>query len=294
MASSLRILSAWSRHSSAQDSVTDMMKNTIRTVIRRTVPDQYRRWKIRKLRSDRSEFELQLLPGLLTAGRKSIDVGAADGLYVAHLLGTSEKVIAFEPRPDSVRELRDIFAGHGSKVQIEPVALSNACGSAQIRILTRDPGRSTIESDNGLVDRDGSPMTSVEVPVRVLDDYEFSGVGFIKIDVEGHELPVLQGAARTIVREQPVMLIESEDRHKPGAVASLVGFFDAIDYRGFFVAEGKLVDIKEFEPAVHQNPNNIGGWKDDWKRYGPYVNNFYFLPQDQAGSIENAMKKMLS
>jgi len=66
------------------------------------------------------------------------------------------------------------------------------------------------------VPQPGQPTMTAEV--RKLDSYEFEGVGLIKIDVEGDELAVLEGAEQTIAREQPVIIVEdnktAEDLNK--------------------------------------------------------------------------------
>ena len=61
-------------------------------------------------------------------------------------------------------------------------------------------------------------IPTMTAEVRKLDSYEFEGVGLIKIDVEGDELAVLEGAEQTIAREKPVIIVEdnktAEDLNK--------------------------------------------------------------------------------
>ena len=61
----------------------------------------------------------------------------------------------------------------------------------------------------------GDTVETIRVPLRTLDSYNLSNIGFIKIDVEGHELDVLRGAEVTLRRDQPNLLIEIENRHAP-------------------------------------------------------------------------------
>jgi len=48
----------------------------------------------------------------------------------------------------------------------------------------------------------------VTVPMRTLDSFDYTDIGFIKIDVEGYEYKVLLGAKETIKKYRPVLLVE--------------------------------------------------------------------------------------
>jgi FkbM family methyltransferase len=119
-------------------------------------------------------------------------------------------------------------------------ALSDEVGEATLRIYEPLTGRATIESENLLEGCDCSQIYEVAVPRRKLDDYDFDAVGFIKIDVEGHELSVLRGASNTIERHRPLMLIEIEDRHKPNAICNAHNFLGNLGYEGYFLLNKKL------------------------------------------------------
>jgi FkbM family methyltransferase len=173
-------------------------------------------------------------------------------------------------------------------VRVEAVAASDESGEAHLRILERDVGRSTIEHDNTLEDPDGSGTLDVTVPTRRLDEYELDAVGFIKIDVEGHELSVLRGGSETIRRCLPTMLIEIEERHKPNSLRDVSEFLSLHGYVGYFILNRTLVSMKYFDKVKYQNCANIGGWKTNWKRSGVYVNNFFFVPSGSSPSLEAA------
>jgi FkbM family methyltransferase len=147
-----------------------------------------------------SEVEMKLLPYLCKKDKTSIDIGAAGGVFIANMLDVSKNVIGFEPIPADAAILKSMIKSTNSNAVIECVALSDKSGEATLRMIANDFGRSTIEDSNILDDDTGSEKIGIKVPIKKLDDFNFNNVGFIKIDVEGHELSVLHGARETIKR----------------------------------------------------------------------------------------------
>ena len=89
-------------------------------------------------------------------------------------------------------------------------ALSDRPGVTELFVPTGgsgSEGRSTVEPRVASGER-----SKVEVKLTPLDDLDLHDVAFVKIDVEGHELPVLRGAKRTLTQQRPVVLIEIEQR----------------------------------------------------------------------------------
>ncbi|MEZ5412398.1 MAG: FkbM family methyltransferase [Acidimicrobiales bacterium] len=262
------------------------LEDGAKRVIRRLAPRWY--WA-RYLEAARHEPELALVPLLADPARISVDVGASGGLYLSRLVGSSRRCVAFEPRAPAAADLRAMVAALRLDVQVEEVALSDRSGTATIRVLARDQGRSTIEAGNPLRDPDGSALTSYEVSTRRLDDYGLADVGFVKIDVEGHEVAVLRGALATIEAQRPRLLVEVEERHRAGATIEVFELLAGLGYHGCFVLDGTLAPVDKFDPDIHQDPTNVAGWKDRWRRTGTYVNNFLFLPEaPSAGFLASA------
>src|ERR1700694_1610183 len=81
------------------------------------------------------------------------------------------------------------------------------------------------------------PVISTHVPIARLDAVVRQDVAFVKIDVEGHELNVLNGAVELLERCQPVFLVGAEDRHRAEATRSVFEFFRNKSYRGFFLKD---------------------------------------------------------
>src|SRR5205823_431391 len=119
----------------------------------------------------------------------------------------------------------------------------------------------------------------LEVPVKKLDDYRFDQVGFIKIDVEGHEQAVIEGAFETIARSKPVILVEVEEGRNPGAVARMQTALAKLGYAGHFYAHGVKQPIETFDVARHQPADLVWNSARYTRRTFPLVNNFLFSPQ---------------
>ncbi|SNT36751.1 methyltransferase, FkbM family [Tropicimonas sediminicola] len=102
---------------------------------------------------------------------------------------------------------------------------------AQLRFPVEDfpiTGLGTLEPANKLAGF--SSIEQVDVETRRLDSFDIRDLGFIKIDVEGHELEVLQGGKETLARETPVLLIEIEERHRPDALETVSDFLAGFGY----------------------------------------------------------------
>ena len=263
-------------------SVAISVKRRLAPVAKTIAPHWFWRRKFGILqRLGQSNPEMRLVRSLCDPARVSLDIGADVGGFSIAMLESSLSVIAFEPRPSQARALAAMFDAVGAAVQVEAVALSDKPGVTAMRVLESDPGRSTIDSANALSDQDGSRVGRIEVPVRRLDDLGLGDVGFVKLDVEGHELAVLRGAAETLRRNRPTLLVEAEERHHRNSVAAITEFLSSLGYTGYFDLDGTRRPIDEFYPDEHQNPSNIAGWKDGWATRGVYVNNFVFLPEQE-------------
>ena len=268
------------------------LKHIASRIVRALRTSLLRGAKERDEEPDFSEYELRVAPLLCDIRKISLDIGADQGSYSLNIWNRSANCIAFEPRPVQAAMIRDMAIAKGLRIEVRAVALSDSPGVAMLRMLTKDPGRSTIESANRLEDPNGSPQTSVSVPKMRLDDYELGEVGFIKIDVEGHELAVLKGAEKTIRASAPNILVEIEERHHTGAIGDVSAFLTSLGYEGFFILDGKVSPIANFDRSVLQIPANIGSWKEGWKKRGVYVNNFFFLPKGSGDVLVAAVSSV--
>lgn len=225
------------------------------------------------------EPELKLVYDLCDSSKISVDVGAANGLYLAHLYPISKECYAFEPREGALNNLKKIFSGISSSVRFEPAALSNFEGFTELKILKSNTQLSTIEKGN-LIERFGE-VELVKIPVKRLDSFQFAdAVGFIKIDVEGHEMAVLEGAAGVLERDHPHLLIEIEERHKQGSVADIKTFLSHYGYEGYYYDENRLKGMVHFDVATLQRfgENN-----------SKYIFNFIYIHQNNVAAIAHLL-----
>lgn len=261
--------------------VTRSVKHWFAPAAKKFAPRLFWWRKYRMLRRlGESRPDVRLAASLCDPNRVSLDIGADVGEFTIAMLASSLSVVAFEPRPGQARDLTTMFDAVGAAVRVEAVALSDTGGMTSMRVVGSEPGRSTIDSNNALSDVNGSEVQSIDVPVTRLDDLHLHNVGMIKIDVEGHELAVLQGAADTLLRNRPAVLLEAEERHRPNAVAEVTRFLNGLGYAGYFDRGDAWRPIEEFDPARHQDPANLGNKENDWALRGVYVNSFTFFPED--------------
>ena len=234
--------------------------------------------KIRILYKSGFEPELKLIPFLCNKDETAIDVGAHWGLYSFYMMKYSKKCWAFEPNPKLSTLLQRTF---GNSLVVEPDALSNTNGVTRLRIPANNYTLATIEQSNLLIDY--KQINEINVPIRKLDEYEIPNVGFIKIDVEGHELTVLQGALQTLEKYKPTILIEAEERHKLKTVENITTFLSELGYNGFFLFNNKLHSIEEFEKCTHQSLTK----SNSNVRKEQYINNFVFLTSKNIENVKN-------
>jgi FkbM family methyltransferase len=224
------------------------------------------------------EEEMNLLPLIVRRHDRAIDVGGNRGVYTYRLWKLGAKVEVFEPNP-VCHEVLSAWAAGKPTVHLHSVALSSAEGSANLHIPIDESG---VEHDaSASIENIGFPQSRDQlVPLRTLDSYEFEDVRLIKIDVEGHEYAVIEGAAATLASSQPALLIEVEQRHNNRQVSEVFEKTLKFGYKGFFLQENELAPLENFDVSRHQSMENFGESEE------PYINNFLFLHQDRLADGE--------
>ncbi len=222
------------------------------------------------------EREVRLLKALIRPGTNSVDVGAASGLYAYHLSHYSKRVFAYEPNPEWIGWLCRAVPRN---VTVFNVALSNHSGKAMLSIpppsmesLAGDLTLRCLEAASIEKQFEGVPCDRLEVSTKPLDEYDHANIGFIKIDVEGHELAVLEGAEQTLMKFRPVLLVEIEQHHIKREIHEEFDEIEARGYKGYFLLDDKLHPLREFRSECHQPMVAFAA------RPATFVSNFIFTP----------------
>ncbi len=246
------------------------------STLKKSLPMSQRlRWNVMRSKAI-GEKELAYVNALCDESCVSLDIGANRGVYSYLMRQHSQSVIAFEPNPfyaDFVRRaLKD--------VKVIEAAVSDHEGTSVLRVPLSEPiaGMGTIEAENTL---DQVEVQQITISLLTLDSLKLTKIGFMKIDVEGHELAALRGAANTIENSLPNLLIEAEERHRKDAVNSVLGFLSKFGYHGLFHVNGKLHPIEEFDASTHQDASVAGK---------PYVNNFIFIHKSKMAHFHAALR----
>jgi FkbM family methyltransferase len=232
-----------------------------RPLAMRLIAHHERRW---------GEPELRLLRHLVPHDAVAVDVGAAEGVYSWFLVRYARECHAFEAHPESAAAIR----GRVPRARIHGCALSDRAGELELRIpiVAGIPyfGWATTQPTNRFPALPDHEIMVIRVPCAPLDSFGLENVGFMKIDVEGHELAVLSGAIGTLRASRPNLLIEAEDRHRPDALRLVRDFLTPLGYEGFFLHGKRLIPVDQLGKA-------------DVDLCTRYVNNFVFMSDGRFG-----------
>ena len=129
----------------------------------------------------------------------ALDIGANIGLWSRDLALHFAQVIAFEP----VSDFRDCLIKNvaNNNIDIRPYALGPEDTTIDMVVTNGNTGHSHV---------DNNTIGSGSIDMHKLDSLEFDAVDYIKIDCEGYELSILQGAKQTIKKHRPVIVVEQK------------------------------------------------------------------------------------
>ncbi len=227
----------------------------------------------------RVEPELARLASYAPRGGTAVDVGAWYGPWTRGLRRLADRVVALEP----AAELARLVAAAYPDVRVVQAAASDHVGTATLYTPDGGPGvgTSSVESTaspGAPRHGEGRPVT---VPRATVDSLELADVRFVKIDVEGHELPALRGAERTVRRDLPLLLVEVEERMQP--VEPILALLGEWGYRPYVMPRDRWLSLDDFDLVAHQRAA-VGRVRHSFARrvvapWPRYVNLVLFKPE---------------
>ncbi|HEV2120281.1 MAG TPA: FkbM family methyltransferase [Candidatus Bathyarchaeia archaeon] len=165
-----------------------------------------------------------------------VDIGANVGIYTVRLASHFRSVYAFEPNPNVLPELRwRIRRSRRNNIVVFPMALANANGKAEfyldaqrtfsmptdilLRLFRFEPGR----DQNAGLTKTHHGRKKITVPTAAYDSQVPESADLVKIDVEGAEFLVLEGAKKALesgrIRR---LMIELHDLERQGELEDLL------------------------------------------------------------------------
>jgi FkbM family methyltransferase len=204
--------------------------------------------------------DIRYLWRILRPGMVFLDIGAHHGLYslvAAKRLGADSTVVAFEPSQNEFRRLSLHLRLNGMRsVRAEPIALGATSSNQKFfQIISGDNTRGGLRPPAS-----SDRVLETLVETACLDDYlrtrAVNRVDLVKLDVEGAELEVLQGASIVLAKFRPIFICEVLDATTQvwGYNArEIVLMFQSFDFQIFEARlDGSIVphEVKDHYPEV--------------------------------------------
>jgi FkbM family methyltransferase len=205
--------------------------------------------------------------------RRMLDIGMNIGMNTWEYATFAQEVHGFEPVPTTYQVAIDNLALNQNHQDAElgwwkqddgtwaslavtgniktyNVALGPSPDTVEMHLKKND-GHNRIANDgyklpSGRTVKTNTGYERVTVPQKTLDSYNFTDVDVVKIDVEGYELQVLEGATNTIDSNRPIVQIEcveTQPRAFGKTIQDLLDYFNTRDYV-ITLADGTIMPKK--------------------------------------------------
>ncbi len=232
-----------------------------------------------------------------------IDAGANIGFYTV-VIGSEPmitEVIAFEPMPRAASAVRwNVQANLAAKsVAVHELALSAEPGQLQFAV------RSPLAGDNGALQDtilDSKDFEVQGVRCERLDDLlPASGREVvIKVDVEGHELSLLKGAARTLVENRGFLQIEMHEspaNEEKIALLNGLGWYQLARVRSdcYFSNIPEYTQNDSFKAEILEDAMGLmvdaskGSWRESRRRIGPGV--YIHITRKRVDAVKRLLRR---
>ncbi|MDD5363744.1 MAG: FkbM family methyltransferase [Gallionellaceae bacterium] len=213
-----------------------------------------------------TEFFSEYYALVLDAGADVIDVGFNIGMQAELLLPlTNGNVYGYEASKKIYDFAKAKFAGN-ERVRLFNYAISDTGGTAQF-IDTEQWGAGSLKHTAGMdYCKVGNHFSTIPVEMRRLDDLlgDRDRIGLIKLDIEGAEIPALDGARELIRRNRPFIVMEYchnalsfEFRGKPIDGTTLFHYAREIGYKVYNIYGICLSNIEVWNTSILQDTADV-------------------------------------
>jgi len=173
-----------------------------------------------------SEIESTLILQFVPEGGTVIEVGANIGAHtvaIARTAGPRGRVHAYEPQPVIFQNL---CANLALNNLTNVYAYNKGCGAERSRMTIPDINYA-VEGNYGGIAIDALPadLSGQAVDIEPLDELDLTRLDLLKIDAEGMETEILQGAAETVAEFTPILYVENDRVEKSEALITLIQSF---------------------------------------------------------------------
>jgi FkbM family methyltransferase len=196
-----------------------------------------------------------------------VDIGAADGTYSQAAKDIGFKAVhCFEPRSNATLNEKVLSYSSDGSSRIHRCALSDFNGGVKFFEDRVRRNRSSLIRPDHPKEQVGNEYLVYYCEVKTLDSFSIKDISFIKIDVEGNELKVIEGAINTLQDTKAVLLVEiSRDCNE------VVSALKELDYIpcGY---HGNSASVYEVSPDLQFLPNPYGKgylWTDSLRNFNP-------------------------
>ena len=189
-------------------------------------------------RRDDETAEVQFLSDLDLAGKVVYDVGSFHGLMTMFFSRRARHVVAYEANAHNYARVREnLGLNNIENVTVRNVAVGSEPGVLKLVWDPLMPGAGSADGAIGEQIRNTDSSHEIEVPVVRLDDdmadQQLPAPDFVKIDIEGFELPALKGLTETIARHKPALYLEMHGADREQKEANIAAIFDFLVEAGY-------------------------------------------------------------
>ncbi|WP_162243834.1 FkbM family methyltransferase [Pseudorhodoferax sp. Leaf274] len=187
------------------------------------------------------------------AGKVVLDIGANIGNHTVFFAEKAAHVFSFEPHPRTFQLLK-----LNSENFRNVTAYNLGASDCEKQLMAVSPllnvGATAIVADSDQAGRVSENERKILFNLVAIDDVaELAGadIGFVKIDVEGHELQALHGLSRILSQQKPVVMFEQHGKEIEGGTSPALDFLRERGYQYLY---------EVVKPASWRTPDSLPGF----------------------------------